>query len=315
MPSFDDLITSARGPGVIGTVLALIVLLGFSGLFLLVCDESPKGSAGLSLAGVVKNHESEIEALHSRVSMAQKNLETIPVLEKKVADIEAISSSTRVNKGAITGLQNRVSILRENIGSAQKDLLAYKAKYRASMRDKAKGEQIAEITTLAGRTFRHVAVREVTPIGMQIRHDDGFTRIPYEDLPHALQERFQFDPQEKREAVKAESSSEQVHLNNVAEADAAGQVQAIANREKQNQEDKQKAISQIALLETQIKAIDGDIADLQSQASNARSQTSSAKAAGRMVVDHTNNYLYSIQSKKNQRVEVQNQIQSLRTKL
>src|ERR1035437_2602944 len=133
MPSFDDLITSARGPGVIGTVLALIVLLGFSGLFLLVCDESPKGSAGLSLAGVVKNHESEIEALHSRVSMAQKNLETIPVLEKKVADIEAISSSTRVNKGAITGLQNRVSILRENIGSAQKDLLAYKAKYRASM--------------------------------------------------------------------------------------------------------------------------------------------------------------------------------------
>jgi chromosome segregation ATPase len=183
------------------------------------------------------------------------------------------------------------------------------------MRDKAKGEQIAEITPLAGRTFRHVAVREVTPIGMQIRHDDGFTRIPYEDLPHALQERFQFDPQEKREAVKAESSSEQVHLNNVADSDAAGQVLAIVNREKQNQEDKQKAISQIALLVAQIKAIDGDIADLQIQFVRAKAKAAAGKAAGHRVLDGSSSVHYSIEAKRNQRAEVQDEIQSIRSKL
>jgi len=315
MPSFDDMMSSARGPGVIGTVLALIVLVGFSGLFLLVFDENPKGSAGLSLAAVVKHHESEIETLHSNISIARKNAEAIPILEKQTTDIETITRSTRTNKGTVTGLQNRMASLRADIETARNNLLAYKAKYRAYMRDRAKGEKIDEITTLSGKTFKQVSVREVTPIGMQIRHADGFTRIPYEDLPLAMQERFQFDPQEKKDAVKAESSSEQDHFQKVADADAAQQIQASADRAKQNQEDKTKVLSQIASLEAQIKMFDSDLLDLQRQFVSAQAKAAAGKAAGHRVIDGSSSVQYAIQAKRNQRAEALNQIQLLRSKL
>lgn len=306
------MLTSARGPGVIGTILALIVLLGFAGLFMLASDESHMGP---SLASVVKSQETDIENLHSRISLTKKNLEALPALEKNIENIENIERTTRIHKGTVTGLLNHISVLRDNIDSLQKELLAYKTKYRAYMRDKAKGEKIEEITTLSGKIYKHVEVREVTPIGMQIRYDEGFKRIPFENLPRALQERFQFDPQEKQDAMKAESSSEQEHFKKVADADAAGQVQASADRTKQNQEDKAKAMSQIASLEAEIKMIDSDIEDLRRQADRARLQTAAGLARGHRILDLSSGFENSILAKKSRRADLLAQILFLKSKL
>ncbi len=315
MSTFDDLLSSARGPGVIGTLLALVVLVGFSGLYLLAFEKGSNGGSGLDLASEIKHQDVEIENLHDRISLVQKSLEAVPALEKKVMDIEAITKSTRLNQGTLTGLQNLASTLRGDVESSKNELLAYKAEYRAYMRDKAKGEQIEEITTLSGKTYKHVVVREVTPIGMQIRHDDGFTRIPCDDLPQALQDRFQFDPQEKLAAMKAESSSEQNHIKKVEEADAIRQVQASADRANKEQEDKAKMRAQVAMLEAQIKMIDIDILDLQKQAARSRAQTAASKAEGHRVLGHSNEFEYAIQTKKNERADMQNRILVLKSKL
>ncbi len=67
----------------------------------------------------------------------------------------------------------RESTIREQRQHAMSKTFAdYKDEYRAYARGKAKGETIETLETLTGVIYHNAIIREVTAIGIQIRHDE-----------------------------------------------------------------------------------------------------------------------------------------------
>ena len=63
--SFSDLMSSGRGPGVIGMVMALFVLLGFGLLFTLAFDEGFQGE-GITIEAEIANQAKAINGYMSQ---------------------------------------------------------------------------------------------------------------------------------------------------------------------------------------------------------------------------------------------------------
>jgi hypothetical protein len=77
------------------------------------------------------------------------------------------------------------------------------------------GQVIAKLETLKGDVYENVTIREVSPIGIAIRHDAGSRRVPFEELPLEMQRQFLFDPKEKEKALADEHAVQNAHLAQV----------------------------------------------------------------------------------------------------
>lgn len=85
-------------------------------------------------------------------------------------------------------------------------------------RSQAVGQQIARLETLKGDVYENVVIRDVTPIGIEIRHDAGSRRVPFEQLPPDMQRQFHFDPKEKERALRSEQVAHSAHMAETATA-------------------------------------------------------------------------------------------------
>lgn len=72
--SFSDMILSSRGPGLIGTLLALLVIAGFGTLYVLVFDDSLQGQPS-ALAAEVAEKRGRILKLSQSLASARARLE------------------------------------------------------------------------------------------------------------------------------------------------------------------------------------------------------------------------------------------------
>jgi hypothetical protein len=72
----------------------------------------------------------------------------------------------------------------------------YVAKYKTSLRAKAKGMQLPRLETAEKTVFESVVVREVTPTELSFSHAGGVTRIELAKLPGDMQRKFFYDPDE-----------------------------------------------------------------------------------------------------------------------
>jgi hypothetical protein len=130
-------------------------------------------------------------------------------------------------------LRNSILSLENNIKDAKAELSrgndlfeGYKDEYRAYVRSGAKGEAMDTLETQSGAAYKNVNIREVTAVGIQIRHDEGQKRIPFEELPAAMIERFQFDSKQKAAAVAKEQAAWNEHEAAVSAADQVSEQQA-----------------------------------------------------------------------------------------
>ena len=62
MKFFEDIFSSSRGAGVIGALLALLVLVGFGTLFLFVFDKGMQGG-DITIESVIRDQDSTITSL------------------------------------------------------------------------------------------------------------------------------------------------------------------------------------------------------------------------------------------------------------
>ena len=79
---FTDLLSSSRGPGVIGTLLALLVLVGFGTLYLFVFDEGLQGGQK-TIEAVIRDQGLEIENHKIQIQNARERLERAAVFKAK----------------------------------------------------------------------------------------------------------------------------------------------------------------------------------------------------------------------------------------
>jgi hypothetical protein len=303
--AFTDMMTSARGPGVIGMLIALLVLLGFGTLFIFAFDEGAQGG-DLSIEAMISRQAREIDSLKFRIEQGEKQLAGAEALHKAASQLAEFKRENKFRGIELNTLQDRAAAADETLNASIAEFESYKDKYRAFVRNKAKGEKLETLATTSGKTYRNVEIRQVTPVGMQIRHDDGQLRIPYEELPADMQDYYQFDPKQKTEAIAQEIETRKKHEAAVATAQAStaeAKEQQRAEEAEQSQRDAAAAINRIdarlASLRSEVNQLQGNLA--------AESRKSGVRNSAQIQAQ--------ISAKKREMNELRSKLSSLRNQL
>lgn len=257
--SFSDMMSSARGPGVIGTLMAMAVMAIFVMFFVFAFDDRFQGG-NQSIESVIRQQAQEIDQYHFGIAEGQKTLVQITVM------VAATKELTRL-KNENEALQRCVITLGKSIESGKIEIIckneafeAYKDQYRNHVRSKAKGETLENLETQSGTIYKNVNIREVTAIGIQIRHEEGQKRIPFEELPEAMKDYYQFDTKQKATALTKEQATWNEHE---AAAITASDNQSVEQSKKSGGDLKDKMIRARALKESRVHSLGEEIRSLE----------------------------------------------------
>jgi hypothetical protein len=140
---------------------------------------------------------------------------------------------------------------------------------REEARRQAVGQVIAKLETLKGDVYENVTIREVSPIGIAIRHDAGSRRVPFEELPLEMQRQFLFDPKEKEKALADEHAVQNAHL---AQVEAAKVERSEVQKTGQAEEYRLKVSKAIATKSARIQVLEDEIRSLESDVEREESK-------------------------------------------
>lgn len=204
----SDLLTSSRGPGVIGTLLALVVLVGFGGLTMVVFNDN---TSGKGLGAQIKDKEAAIRNQEARVKHWQMAAVEYDARRKQADKLDSLSRRLGRKQAAVAKAKTGVDQAKTKILRLVEEFESYKERYRVAERAKSAGEKMAKLTTKDGKVYEQVKVLEVTAIGMKIMHKSGTSRVEYHRLPDEIQDRFQFTKEgaakiEQKEAAQVARS-------------------------------------------------------------------------------------------------------------
>lgn len=202
--------SSGRGPGMVGLMMALIVVGGFGAIYVFVFDKELQGG-GKTVEAETRELVEEIETYQAQIKHSEEVRETSKKHAEIAGKLEKATTSAEAVKGKAASLGEQMSKVVSDIESIEKKFSDYRGAYRKQVREDAVGEKFPELKTVSGTVYADVEVREVTEVGIGVRHRDGSKRISYEELTPEWQERFQFDPKEKAEALAREEAARQMY--------------------------------------------------------------------------------------------------------
>lgn len=298
---------SGRGPGVIGMLMALVVLIGFGLLFVFAFDEGMQGG-DQSIETLIRNQTKEIESHQARIIDGEKKLTTAPALMAKARELTTLKRENQFRTDRVAGLHQEIQNGTSLLAALGKSFEEYKDKYRAFVRGKAKGETIPELVTKSGGVYKKVSIREVTAIGIQIRHEEGQKRIPFEDLPAALVDYYQFDPSQKAAALTEEHATMAEHEAAASVANEQADQAMAEQREKEALAKNERMIREIATKEALIGTLQADIRGLQSEIQQATEAASAARAMGKIHINKSGSLAGDIRSKQNRIAALRSEI-------
>lgn len=311
---FDDLFSSAKGPGVIGTIMALIVLLGFGLLFMLSFDEGFQGGEK-SHASIVRETEKEIEGTRSRIQSGEASLQQIPHLEETVSAVNRASARNKSLAAKVSSINVNIQALKENRDDLLTDWEDYKNQYRAHIRTAAVGTSIPKLETTEGKIYLDVVISKVTAIGIHIRHKDGLSHLSFQALPQDIQDYYQYD--ENQMLSETKRLAEVTHSLNkaAAAAHAANEVAYAEQKENNKKAAREKIIVKIAMMEAQANSFTGQISQLEHDIASAQSAASAARSAGRMHLSNAGSLRGQLNQKRADLLRVQREIVRLNASL
>jgi hypothetical protein len=211
---FTDLLSSSRGPGVIGTLIALLVLVGFGTLYLFVFDEGLQGGQK-TIEAVIRDQGLEIENHKIQIKNARERLEQAAVFKAKGKEADDLKVRAGIAAKRIAELTDSKAAGQAAVESAVAAWETYKDEYRASEWAAAVGTEMDDIKTSDGVVFTNVKITKVDHKGIAINHSGGSKTLKPEELPAELFDRFQFDLAKKEEIVKKIDSDFDDHSDNV----------------------------------------------------------------------------------------------------
>jgi hypothetical protein len=205
---------SNRGPGFIGAIIAVFVLLGFGALYMLVFDERLQGGER-TIESVIRDQGVEISSRQDEIESYQRQLadaERLKAVSKEADELEASYKLGAKKVAELTATKEQATAAAESATAA---LEKYKDEYRASEWAAAKGTKLPDITTADGNVYTNVMISEVSHRGIRITHSSGSKTIPPQALPPEIQDRFQFSEEKKAELIKAEMADANLHSESV----------------------------------------------------------------------------------------------------
>ena len=264
--SFSDLMQSGRGPGVVGMLLALLVLGGFGLLFMMSVDDAPKDTK-ITTQGIILEQEKEIAELKATITQRQTRLEVIPKLKETETKARETKRELLFATGRADATRTGIADLKGKIAAIDEEFVKYKDLYRDFSRLGAKGQTLGTLTTKKGVTHEEVVIREVDAVGMSIKSKAGFYRIPYEDLPDELQDKYQFDPGQRDLKLAKEKGEENDHTMAVRRAEEQTKAAEDGRKSKEQTEKIEQAKRRVQEIRAEMTSIDAELVQLQSDLS------------------------------------------------
>lgn len=199
-----DLFTSARGPGLIGTAMALVVILGFGSLYLFVFDERLQGG-DQTIESIIEADSKHITDLSRRLAASVETFEKTKDFKKMGAELRSKTVRRDALQEQKAQLASKVTESQEQLAKLEETVEDYKRAYRASARTAMVGREMDELKTTDGKSYVKVKVTDIDPVRMQIRHQGGITGVPLETLPLEMLDYLQLDENEKKNRLAKEA--------------------------------------------------------------------------------------------------------------
>ena len=295
-------------------VMALFVLIGFGLLFTFASDERFQGNEQ-SIASVISHQAKEIGSYQESAAKGQTTLSQVPARVATAKELARLKGENQALRENVANLKKGIEAGKAEIGRRIQASEGYKDQYRAYVRGKAKGETMATLETRSGAVYRDVSIREVTAVGIQIRHADGQKRIPFEDLPEAMKDRFQFDAKQKVKALAAETAARDEHEAAAAVADGLADQETAKQKGKDFILAQEKTRREIAMKQSQISSLQQEVGNLNREMNRAASEANAARAAGHIHLDQGGNIAGDIRSMQNRISALQAEVSRMKSNL
>ena len=276
---FNDLLTSAKGPGVIGIVLALVVLMGFGGLAALVLDGD---GGGQSIDSQIQEREAHIQRLNGRKAEWQGKVEDYAGKKKIILEIDSIESKIQQKQKLSAAATYSVREASDRVAAVEKQFQDYKQSYRISERSRAVGEKVDRLTLENGKVYTDVMIRRVSAEGIDIRHKNGGTLIVPSLIPDDLLDRFQYTEEDTNLAAKQQNAREQASLKGSAAYAKALKANDFKDKINKHKADINRIKREIVKARNDIKSYQASASRASAKASVHRGKASAARAAGRV---------------------------------
>lgn len=197
------------------------LLFGIVMLVLLTVTMGTLTDKRLGVSSRAKEFNAEIRHNDGFIKDLQNSLATRQELVKAADEKRARSSAdsrdiTRTLEDSsimVKDMREKVPALRATIAKLEKEFTAYRQQYRSQIWAKAIGEKHPSITTVTGKVYEDVTIRNVTDVGLNVAHKAGMSRIDAIALDPSWKERFQWNDAERRAQLIKERDKQIAHAH------------------------------------------------------------------------------------------------------
>ena len=264
-----DLFSSAKGPGLLGLLMASLVVAGLGFLLFLGDDQGPARDSDKVIreqAGTIHSLEDQLEDLHSRAKAAEGRARRA---EQVLGERDRAQERMRSLEREVGELQDAVALR-----SAAMQLLEERAR--------AVGERIPVLQTTDGETYRDAEILRIDAAGILFLVDvsTGPERVWLQSdlLQPSVRERFGLDEADKGEQL-AQLKAE-LHRLDKERQELVGEWQVV--RQIRDLQEKIRADTrQIVELENEVEEAAKRVVELEAEAKDRRRQHKRALSARR----------------------------------
>jgi hypothetical protein len=187
---FEDWFSSYRGAGVIGTVVAVGVLVSLGSLFLLAFQEDD--GKGKSISRIILEQGKEIDQLRDAVHSV--NMRVIELQRNYDISRECDLLQRRLSDQTIRCQEQEMALqeAEREMESLIQEKKQYTDAYRIFIRKNEIGKSYPELVTKSGRTYRRVVVKKIDDLRVGITHETGGGTVKWNDLPDDMYQRLLF---------------------------------------------------------------------------------------------------------------------------
>jgi len=201
--SFQD-----DNPGIFTFLVGVIILVMVGiGLSLLVDRRFADSKTVTAPEEAIRAGGEEIERLEFFLNRDTRELAGAEPARRAIA--QSLASARRDLGNQVTSreaLQRSRDELRSALAGIEQDFARYRGKYREFARAAAVGQSLGTLQIRGGREYHQAVITRVTEVGLEIRHEHGMARVQAPDLSAALQDRFQWNEEERRARLMEEAA-------------------------------------------------------------------------------------------------------------
>ena len=270
----NDFLSSVRGPGLVGLLLATVVLAFLSVITVSAFTDSDDG-----LAKEVVAQRLRISDIETLIEQSDKDLTRYGEFEEGRKKLGGLNQELKSIEQECGELRRAVEKLEEEIAGLGAQFVEYRQRYRAHEREGAVGE-VVDLSKTHGESYKEVEITRVNASAIGVMTKSGPKRIPFEELSRALQDRFQFSEEEAEEFLSKQKERE---LARTSEARAFRRRQEAQKGEfeaSQKEREREKGLARAEELEAKAVRAREQARHFRQRAASARSEHSMAVARG-----------------------------------